>query len=58
MSRPKTQKKNIRKLMKLAGKSTVVSLPVDYVNQLGWRHGQKVVVQKRGRHLVIKDFRP
>ncbi|MDE2311667.1 MAG: hypothetical protein KGJ93_01065 [Patescibacteria group bacterium] len=58
MPTQKLKNKNIRKLIKLAGKSTVVSLPVDYINQLGWRHGQRVVVQKRGRHLTIKDYRP
>lgn len=57
MPRLKSSHKNIRKLIRLAGKSIVVSLPIDYVTELKWRHGQKVVVAKKGRHLIIKDWK-
>ncbi len=52
----KYAQKNIRKLIRLSG-SVVVSLPAEYVSELKWKHGQKVVVRKQGRHLIVKDFR-
>ena len=56
MSTQKLVNKNVRKLMKMAG-SVVVSLPVEYLADLKWKHGQKVVVNKHGRHLIIKDWK-
>lgn len=52
----KYNKKDVRKLIRLSG-SLVVSLPVEYVAELKWRHGQKVVITKKGRHLIIKDWK-
>ena len=57
MPTQKLVNKNIRKLIKLAGKSIVVSLPIEYVTMLKWKPGQKVVVTEKGRHLIIKDWR-
>jgi len=47
----------IRKLIKLSG-SLTVSLPAVFINELKWKAKQKVVVAKKGRHLIIKDWRP
>ncbi len=49
--------RNIRKLMKMAGKSLVVSLPIEFVKELKWKPKQKVVIAKKGRHLTIKDWK-
>lgn len=49
-------KQDIRKLIKLSG-SLVVSLPAEHVKKLNWKEKQKVVVVKKGRHLIIKDWR-
>jgi len=57
MARQKLVNKNIRKLIKLAGSTIVVSLPIEYVKSLKWREKQKVVVLKKGRHLIIKDWK-
>lgn len=57
MTTQKLVNKNIRKLIKLAGKSIVVSLPIEYVTSLGWKEKQKVIVEKKGRHLIIKDWK-
>jgi antitoxin component of MazEF toxin-antitoxin module len=57
MPTQKLVNKNIRKLIKLAGKSIVVSLPIEYVATLKWKAGQKVLVTKKGKHLIIKDWR-
>jgi hypothetical protein len=37
----KLANKNIRKLIKFFRGSYVVSLPIEYVDQLNWRPGQK-----------------
>jgi len=56
MSRRKLEDKNIRKLGKSGGKSISVTLPIDIIRELGWKSKQKVVVQRRGDTIVIKDW--
>ena len=56
MSRRKLEDKNIRILGKSGGKSISVTLPIDIVRELGWKSKQKVVVQRRGDAVVIKDW--
>ncbi len=34
-----------------------VSLPIGLVRKLKWRQGQKVVVERRGKDLIIKDWK-
>jgi len=51
-----TQNKNVRNLQK--NQSTYyVTLPVEMVKELDWKERQKVVVQKVGKTLVIKDWK-
>ncbi len=56
MTTRKSGKQNIRKLVKLGKTSLVVALPMATVKDLKWREKQKVVVQKSGRKLIIKDW--
>ncbi len=49
--------RNIRKLMKMAGKSIVVSLPIELVKELKWREKQRVVVKRVRGGLLIKDWK-
>ena len=56
MARRKLEDKNIRKLRKNSGGTTLVSLPIEIVRELKWRDGQKVVVKKRGKGIVIEDW--
>jgi len=51
----KLRNKNIRKIMR-NGNSRVVSIPVEYLNQLKWREKQKVIVKKRGKSIIITDW--
>ncbi len=53
----KQNEKNIRKLTKLGGKSLAVTLPVEMVEKLRWKEKQKVRIVKKGRHLIIKDWK-
>lgn len=57
MAQRKTKDNNIRKIMR-SGKTTLcVSIPVEYINKLGWREKQKVVVDLKGDKLTIKDWK-
>lgn len=57
MSTQTLENRNIRKLMKMAGKSLVVSLPIEFVKELKWKEKQKVVVTKKGSKLIISDWK-
>ena len=60
MAREKLTKRHVRKLGKI-GSSTnysyYLTLPIDNIRDLGWSDNQKLVVKRRGRQLVIQDFR-
>jgi antitoxin component of MazEF toxin-antitoxin module len=49
--------KNIRKIARIGNASLGITLPIEYLAALGWREKQKVVVEKKGRHLIIKDWK-
>ena len=56
MSR-KTSENNIRKLVKLGKTSLAVTIPKDILIELGWQEKQKLVVKKRGKGILIEDWR-
>ena len=55
MTRRKSHEEHIRKITK-SGDSYAVTIPIALMRKLGWREKQKVVVEKRGSGLVIKDW--
>ena len=56
MARRRLEKKNIRKLTKLGGKSIAVTIPIDMIRELKWQERQKVVVKKVGKRIIIEDW--
>lgn len=48
---------NIRKLTKLGGKSIAVTIPIEFVRELGWKEKQKVRVDLERKRLIIKDWK-
>ena len=56
MARRRLEKRNIRKLTKLGGKSIAVTIPIDMIRELRWRERQKVVVEKKGKTITIRDW--
>ena len=42
---------------KLGGHSLGVTIPIDIVRDLRWKERQKVVVEKRGKTILIKDWK-
>ncbi len=56
MTRRKSNEENIRKIKK-SGDSYAITLPITIMRELGWREKQKVVVEKRGKGILIKDWK-
>jgi len=56
MTRRKIGEDNIRKITKVGGSSYAVTVPLEIIKEFGWKEKQKVVVQKRGNEIVIKDW--
>lgn len=57
MARRKLENKNVRKLARIGDKSVGLTLPIDIVRELKWKVKQKVVVKKRGKSIIIKDWK-
>jgi len=56
MGRSKLVDKNTRKIMKGSNGSYTITIPMEMIKELGWREKQKVVFEKRGEVLKIKDW--
>ena len=52
----KIEEKNIRKLAKSGKTSLAVTIPRDFIVELGWREKQKVMVKKQGKTIIISDW--
>jgi antitoxin component of MazEF toxin-antitoxin module len=49
---------NIRKIQVVGGSKTyTVSIPLDMIKALRWKKGQKVVFEKEGKKLIVKDWK-
>ena len=57
MATQKIGKQSVRKLAKLGRASIAVTLPIGIIRELGWREKQKVVVKKRGKGILITDWK-
>lgn len=57
MTRRILDERTIRKLFRIGrGRTVSVTLPIEFIRELGWREKQKVVVKKKGKTLVIEDW--
>ena len=57
MARRKSTEKHIRKLTRVGKFSMSVTIPIEYIKELKWRERQKVVVNKKGKKLIIEDWK-
>jgi len=59
MALRKTKEKNIRKLTRMGreGSSLGMTIPIEIVEELGWKERQKVVVKKTRGGFTVKDWR-
>jgi len=55
MTRRIVSEENVRNIQK-SKRSYYVTLPIGVVREFRWKEGQKVVVEKRGKEIVIKDW--
>jgi len=51
------KKDQIRKITKTGKYTYYVTIPTEYIEELGWRLKQKVVVKKMGKKIVIEDWK-
>lgn len=56
MTRRAISGEDVRNILKVR-RSYYVSLPIEVVREFKWKEGQKVVVEKRGKEIVIKDWK-
>lgn len=56
MGRRELENRGVRKLSK-HGASYSVTLPIEDIRLLRWREGQKVTVTRRGREVIIRDWK-
>ncbi|MBN2697383.1 MAG: AbrB/MazE/SpoVT family DNA-binding domain-containing protein [Bacteroidales bacterium] len=53
MARRSSAERNVRSITKLGSKSFAVTIPIEYVRELGWKEKQKVNVRiSRGKIIV------
>lgn len=57
MARRSLENRHIRKISKSGNGSVYITLPIEFIRQLKWRERQKVVVEKKGETLSIKDWK-
>lgn len=57
MAREKIGSENIRRITRTGEVSFSVTLPIRYMRELGWREKQKVTVHRRGKKLIIEDWK-
>lgn len=54
--RRKLVDKSVRKIYNRSG-SYAVTIPMEIMKELKWREKQKVVVKRRGKSIIIKDWK-
>lgn len=54
----KDKKGITRKLTKTGEYTYYLTLPKAYIEELGWRNQQKVVVRLSGKKVIIEDWKP
>jgi bifunctional DNA-binding transcriptional regulator/antitoxin component of YhaV-PrlF toxin-antitoxin module len=57
MAKRKKKEGMVRKLTKTGKYTYYVTIPADYIDELGWRLKQKVVVKKVGKKITIEDWK-
>lgn len=52
-----SKSETIRKLTKTGTYTYYVTIPKAFIDELGWRERQRLVVRKKGLKLVIEDWK-
>lgn len=58
MARPQINlRETFRKLSKVGGgRSYSLTIPKEFIRELGWQEHQKLILEKRGNEIVIRDW--
>lgn len=56
MPRRKYSERSTRKIMK-SGNSYAITIPIEIIKDFNWKEKQKVVVNKRGKSIIISDWK-
>ena len=56
MTRRELEDENVRNIQK-SKRSYYITLPIRIIRKLKWQERQKVVVDRRGKEIVIKDWK-
>ena len=57
MARRTLEQRNIRSITKLGSRSYAVTIPIEYIREMGWREKQKVNVVMKGNKIIITDWK-
>ncbi len=57
MPRRKIEDRNIRKITKSGSGSFYITLPIELVRELKLKERQKMVVKKKGKGILIEDWK-
>ena len=58
MGRRKVENRKVRTLTRNNSSSYSVTLPIELVRRLNWRNHQRLVISRRGKHLIVEDWEP
>ena len=57
MARRKREDYNVRSLNKNGSGGIGVTLPIEEIRKLKWKSKQKVVITRKGKKLIIEDWK-
>lgn len=57
MGNTKVDQRHIRQLTRNSSGTSSVTIPIEYIRDLGWRKGQPLIVRRKGKQLVINSKR-
>ncbi len=56
MTRRAIPEENVRNIQK-SNRTYYVTLPIQIVREFKWKESQKVVLEKRGKEIIIQDWK-
>ena len=57
MANKKSNQRNIRKITKSGSTSLGITLPIEILRELKWKEKQRVIVRRKGKSLIITDWK-
>ena len=47
---------DVRKLTVAGGGTYYVTIPLSMIKDLRWRKGQRLVIRKKGKEIIVRDY--